>query len=814
MRVWRSCLSRIRSRRQEELWTSQRLLGRSVEISRDDPLTWTKDSSCWRLAQNPNVAHVMAMLWRDALQVTEPEDSKDQNPWAQPGCGWIQAFACITAQTPSSGGLFCVPGFHKRWKSWGEAHPEGSVQVEGKTITRDFGQGNPFPVPLDDSLHGEVVRVCAPRGSLVLWDSRLPHQNYPNSSEDEWRVVLYMNFWPYNEQSYKAPHRKNRKNRDERDKGWTNQELTVSEDGSQKGDQEVSWLHDESEGGVLSKTVWYLIEEVLIQRPQLEAGKRITVPFPSWVNSLPNYQWSWGRGHSPNCDEQETPVLEPTSIDLHVPAYQGLRTKRKVWLGKELLQAFCPQLSITWVNFHASEVNAAVLSRLYSCFEVARQHNRRQGGFLLQQGEEDQMEITRERTGKRGVQTLRNALGTCAVIAVPDQSGERLSRMIARLPEEMGLPLEVAKRRARKVVTRVFRSRGTKQQRIAKSRSALLDVPAERKGPVRSMLPMIARAEDLVAGAGRVAKDAMKDTVKRSGEVFKELRTAAAAELVISREVDEADELERVVTTGCFMPPPLCSKCRQVAAAPGDLWCLACTAWEALGRELSGNWDLPGIRRVADDLVINTTRQVRSLRSVGAGLSIEAERERRAGSHRAPSAPHAPRDAPRSSAHSGHRSELPRHRPVPPPEPPLRRPKEERREAEDDEGSDHQEEEEEERELDPDFSGAEPKRRPPSPDPGTHSRRSPKRTERPRSAGRRRASKEHHSRRESKREDRHSRRSAKTRKPGTVRRAGRKHQRLGRLALDPFKVVHRKASAGFLELSSIARGGDALLRGP
>ena len=32
-----------------------------------------------------------------------------------------------------------------------------------------------------------------------------------------------------------------------------------------------------------------------------------------------------------------------------------------------LCQAFCPQLAITWVNFHASEVNAAVLSRLYRC---------------------------------------------------------------------------------------------------------------------------------------------------------------------------------------------------------------------------------------------------------------------------------------------------------------------------------------------------------------------------------------------------------------------------------------------------------------
>ena len=35
-----------------------------------------QDSSCWTLAQNPHVAHVMAMLWRNALQLTEPDDRK------------------------------------------------------------------------------------------------------------------------------------------------------------------------------------------------------------------------------------------------------------------------------------------------------------------------------------------------------------------------------------------------------------------------------------------------------------------------------------------------------------------------------------------------------------------------------------------------------------------------------------------------------------------------------------------------------------------------------------------------------------------
>lgn len=125
--------------------------------------------------------------------------------------------------------------------------------------------------------------------------------------------------WPAarSAESWEAPRRQSKraaKREWKRWERWTNSEVSgfsestaASEDGSQNGD-EVSWLQDESEG-LLSKTVWYLIEEVLIQRPQLEAGKRITVPFPSWVNSLPvSSSYSWVRGQRPNCDEKRSLV--------------------------------------------------------------------------------------------------------------------------------------------------------------------------------------------------------------------------------------------------------------------------------------------------------------------------------------------------------------------------------------------------------------------------------------------------------------------------------------------------------------------------
>ena len=83
------------------------------------------------------------------------------------------------------------------------------------------------------------------------------------------------------------------------------------------------------------------------------------------------------------------------------------------------------------------------------------------------------------------------------------------------------------------------------------------------------------------------------------------------------------------------MPPPVCSKCRQVEALEGDTWCLGCNAWEALGRELTGHWSLPGARVLASDFVVSCTRQVRAIRGFSAGLAQQAAKSTGAGESRA-----------------------------------------------------------------------------------------------------------------------------------------------------------------------------------
>ena len=252
------------------------------------------------------------------------------------------------------------------------------------------------------------------------------------------------------------------------------------------------------------------------------------------------------------------------------------------------------------------------------------------------------------------------------------------------------------------------------------------------------------------------------------------------------------------------MPPPLCTKCKGIPALEGDLWCLTCTAWEAVGRELVGHWDSSGARAIAGDVVVTCARQVRALRSLGAGLARGADREEGAGVSRAPlnesrNSPAAPTSdtRPALTRRSRGRSAV-----------------EAKSEVEETEEEESEESEEESVPQDRKDRSRSPirKRGPPGAaakvlpnPPGEHSGRrkhSPsRRSEVPRAS---------EPERDRRRRRDHRDKTEKKKRPG--HRAGRNHQRLHRCATDPYRRVHRKASGRALELSSAALGREALDR--
>ena len=225
------------------------------------------------------------------------------------------------------------------------------------------------------------------------------------------------------------------------------------------------------------------------------------------------------------------------------------------------------------------------------------------------------------------------------------------------------------------------------------------------------------------------------------------------------------------------MPPARsCNKCKTATAAEGDTWCVGCTSWEFIGRELCGSWDSSGARLLASDLVVNTARQIRALRSLSAGLARVAPTAPVAGEGRA-------RPGTEERGDQVVRESLPRRRSSIPP-PPAASAKEEDQSEDEDEESEEEIPDAEHRSL----GGGH--HRPPEPEGPSSGRERREYRDKEHSSGAR----DHHRGRDRER--------SRRRRQNSNRRGGRKHQRLNRLASNPQLLVHRKPGSDFWELQS------------
>lgn len=102
----------------------------------------------------------------------------DQNPWIEPHFARIQALVAISNHTKTSGGFHCLPGFHQKFGAYAAAH------------LADRREGDLIDVA-DECLKQKLCKVTLRPGSLLIWDSRLPHGNWPNNDES-FRMVFYM----------------------------------------------------------------------------------------------------------------------------------------------------------------------------------------------------------------------------------------------------------------------------------------------------------------------------------------------------------------------------------------------------------------------------------------------------------------------------------------------------------------------------------------------------------------------------------------------------------------------------------------------
>jgi len=107
----------------------------------------------------------------------------DQNPWLEPEFCRIQSLITLSNHTTTSGGFHCIPGFTHYFKTWAKKNLHN--QDDGSLV--DFS---------DSEIKKKyTTKITMRPGSLLMWDSRTPHGNFPNESSD-FRIVQYTGMFP------------------------------------------------------------------------------------------------------------------------------------------------------------------------------------------------------------------------------------------------------------------------------------------------------------------------------------------------------------------------------------------------------------------------------------------------------------------------------------------------------------------------------------------------------------------------------------------------------------------------------------------
>jgi len=102
----------------------------------------------------------------------------------------FQSFVTITDHTMAeNGGLCVVPDFHKGAKSFWDSCSETIKMEQSESHSGEFFRMHHF-----EGL--ECVPVLAPAGSLVMWDTRLPHKTTLTCGNPVGRKMIYGSWVP------------------------------------------------------------------------------------------------------------------------------------------------------------------------------------------------------------------------------------------------------------------------------------------------------------------------------------------------------------------------------------------------------------------------------------------------------------------------------------------------------------------------------------------------------------------------------------------------------------------------------------------
>jgi len=210
----------------DEIWEHPSLLNDGI-IKKDSPQTWESWptdnkgfldlkagyseiylNNYWKDHLDKNIVNVYENLYDEEVKCypdrigimrpTRGEQGKqewktsegwlhlDSNPWDIKPKIQLQGLLTLTKQDENSGGFCCIPNFHLKIADWAEKNKE--------LLNQNANFDDIYYFQKNTKEYEDIVKLEAPAGSLIIWDDRIPHSNYPNNNE-HFRIVEYMNYY-------------------------------------------------------------------------------------------------------------------------------------------------------------------------------------------------------------------------------------------------------------------------------------------------------------------------------------------------------------------------------------------------------------------------------------------------------------------------------------------------------------------------------------------------------------------------------------------------------------------------------------------
>ncbi|CAF1127881.1 unnamed protein product [Adineta ricciae] len=106
----------------------------------------------------------------------------------------LQGILALVDCREEDGGFHAVPGFQHFIQTWTKKNQQLCIDAN------QSGDPTTVQIPKDDPIRQYIQRMPIRKGSLLVWDSRLPHGNFPNNS-NQMRIVQYLHMAPISDEA-------------------------------------------------------------------------------------------------------------------------------------------------------------------------------------------------------------------------------------------------------------------------------------------------------------------------------------------------------------------------------------------------------------------------------------------------------------------------------------------------------------------------------------------------------------------------------------------------------------------------------------